>query len=108
MSFPMATAAATEPPLSLRTGKAIETEEDGPRMVCSNGKPNQGSVSQHREEISPTRGWIETIGEQGEPLIYVDWDGPDDPANPRNWNPKVKWCLSAVRHSLVPIPGIYL
>lgn len=23
--------------------------------------------------------------------IIVDWDGPDDPANPVNWSPGLKW-----------------
>ncbi|KAK9894249.1 MFS general substrate transporter [Cystobasidium minutum MCA 4210] len=33
---------------------------------------------------------------KGEQLIYVGWNGPDDPANPRNWSPKRKWFLSVI------------
>lgn len=29
-------------------------------------------------------------------LIYVGWDGPDDPANPRNWTHTRKWTLSII------------
>merc|ERR1712093_341683 len=29
-------------------------------------------------------------------LIYVGWDGPDDPANPRNWSQVKKWYLSII------------
>ncbi|TFY69980.1 hypothetical protein EVJ58_g103 [Rhodofomes roseus] len=28
-------------------------------------------------------------------VIVVDWDGPDDPANPRNWSTKKKWAAAA-------------
>ena len=30
----------------------------------------------------------------------VDWDGPDDPANPLNWSKKVKWSLIALLSSM--------
>lgn len=33
-------------------------------------------------------------GEEIDPDV-VDWDGPDDPANPQNWTPKKKWCMIA-------------
>ncbi|GAA5951045.1 hypothetical protein JCM3765_004662 [Sporobolomyces pararoseus] len=28
--------------------------------------------------------------------IFVDWDGPDDPANPFNWSRRRKWVISSV------------
>ena len=34
-------------------------------------------------------------GEETDPTI-VDWDGPDDPANPMNWPEGRKWGLIAV------------
>lgn len=30
----------------------------------------------------------------------VDWDGPDDPQNPRNWSEKLKWGNIAVIASI--------
>ncbi|KAK9894773.1 MFS general substrate transporter [Cystobasidium minutum MCA 4210] len=33
---------------------------------------------------------------KGVELIYVGWNGPDDPANPRNWSHKKKWIITAV------------
>ncbi|EMC91426.1 hypothetical protein BAUCODRAFT_327165 [Baudoinia panamericana UAMH 10762] len=33
--------------------------------------------------------------EEQDPNI-VDWDGPDDPANPQNWSPRKKWSNIAV------------
>ncbi|KAF8836360.1 MFS polyamine transporter [Paxillus ammoniavirescens] len=29
-------------------------------------------------------------------ILIVDWDGPDDPQNPRNWSFKRKWAATAV------------
>ncbi|KLO06430.1 MFS polyamine transporter [Schizopora paradoxa] len=31
-----------------------------------------------------------------EDVIIVDWDGPDDPCNPRNWSYKKKWASTAI------------
>ncbi|KZT02454.1 MFS polyamine transporter [Laetiporus sulphureus 93-53] len=28
-------------------------------------------------------------------ILIVDWDGPDDPANPRNWSTRTKWAAAA-------------
>uniref|UniRef100_A0A0K3CDZ5 BY PROTMAP: gi/472587111/gb/EMS24610.1/ MFS polyamine transporter [Rhodosporidium toruloides NP11] gi/647394703/emb/CDR35936.1/ RHTO0S01e10528g1_1 [Rhodosporidium toruloides] n=1 Tax=Rhodotorula toruloides TaxID=5286 RepID=A0A0K3CDZ5_RHOTO len=29
-------------------------------------------------------------------VVWVDWDGPDDPANPLNWSRRRKWVISSV------------
>ncbi|TCD61996.1 hypothetical protein EIP91_007636 [Steccherinum ochraceum] len=29
-------------------------------------------------------------------VLVVDWDGPDDPANPKNWTFKRKWVVTAI------------
>lgn len=50
-------------------------------------------VDSHKHEHEP-----ETIGATEDPNI-VDWDGPDDPANPRNWS-KRKKMLNVVLVSL--------
>jgi len=39
------------------------------------------------------------ITPKGIEVIYVGWDGPDDPASPRNWKPMRKWILSIVGFS---------
>jgi hypothetical protein len=36
------------------------------------------------------------ISGKGEQLIYVGWNGKEDPANPRNWSIKKKWIITAV------------
>ncbi len=32
--------------------------------------------------------------------FLVDWDGPDDPENPKNWSEKLKWGNIAVVASI--------
>ncbi|BGP52748.1 hypothetical protein JCM8202v2_000304 [Rhodotorula sphaerocarpa] len=34
--------------------------------------------------------------EAPEDVIWVEWDGPDDPANPLNWSKRRKWLISSV------------
>ncbi|KAJ3904032.1 MFS polyamine transporter [Lentinula edodes] len=40
----------------------------------------------------------EVIDEDGESerTIVVDWDGPDDPSNPKNWTFRRKWAATAI------------
>lgn len=35
-------------------------------------------------------------GTSAEQQIYVDWDGSEDPSNPRNWSSRKKWSISSV------------
>lgn len=34
-----------------------------------------------------------TSEEEEDEEYTVDWDGPADPANPRNWSPRKKWAI---------------
>ena len=38
----------------------------------------------------------------------VDWDGPDDPANPMNWSEKLKWGNVAVISSITFLTYVHL
>jgi hypothetical protein len=53
-------------------------------------------TDKEREKLPPFCDVKKIISGRGEQLIYVGWNGPDDPANPRNWKPKTKWFLSVV------------
>lgn len=53
-------------------------------------------TDEDREKAPPFCDMKKIISGKGEQLIYVGWNGPDDPANPRNWKPKTKWALSVV------------
>jgi multidrug resistance protein len=39
-------------------------------------------------------------------VITVDWDGPDDPENPKNWSFKSKWAITAVVSSFTFISPV--
>lgn len=53
-------------------------------------------TDEEREKAPPFCDMKKIISGKGEQLIYVGWNGPDDPANPRNWSPRRKWFLSVV------------
>ena len=58
--------------------------EHGPE-TCPEGVP---------EMIEPLTEGIQESSQQKDENIdgcLVDWDGPNDPANPMNWSPKFKW-----------------
>ena len=55
----------------------------------------KGNRSKDLEKATPTsvipeKDAVEATATEQDPNL-VDWDGPDDPANPINWSPKLKW-----------------
>ena len=58
--------------------------------------------SVHEPERDLEKAGIETTAEEQEPHDpnIVDWDGPDDPANPVNWSMAAKWSNIAVLSAL--------
>ncbi|KAG6910339.1 hypothetical protein DXG01_011407 [Tephrocybe rancida] len=64
------------------------------------------------DETSPTP----TLDDKGEPAplneaspndaLLVDWDGPDDPANPKNWPYRRKWAATIVVSSFTFISPV--
>ncbi|TFY54475.1 hypothetical protein EVG20_g9687 [Dentipellis fragilis] len=44
--------------------------------------------------------------EEDEEVIIVDWDGPEDPANPKNWTIREKWIATAFASSFTFISPI--
>lgn len=49
-----------------------------------------------RNKAPPFCEMQKVLSGKGVELIYVGWNGPDDPANPRNWSHKKKWIITAV------------
>lgn len=39
---------------------------------------------------------VSTDSEKGKEVVLIDWDGPDDPANPRAWTPARQWVATIV------------
>ncbi|KIJ26679.1 hypothetical protein M422DRAFT_191922 [Sphaerobolus stellatus SS14] len=49
---------------------------------------------------------ISTSSEDTHGYIYVDWDGPQDPANPRNWSSSRKWFISSFGFIFLTLVGV--
>ncbi|KAF8329257.1 MFS polyamine transporter [Amanita rubescens] len=46
--------------------------------------------------MDPIHSKVEEAHRPSDDTIFVDWDGPDDPANPLNWTFKKKWISTIV------------
>ncbi|CCL98322.1 uncharacterized protein FIBRA_00316 [Fibroporia radiculosa] len=83
----MATATPTHPPL-------LPTESDVPSLA-----PGSYDIEKQREgpvHISSQSEYETVVSEfQQSDTVIIDWDGPDDPLNPRNWSTRKKWAAAA-------------
>ncbi|KAJ3019390.1 hypothetical protein NUW54_g94 [Trametes sanguinea] len=49
------------------------------------------------EDTTTLRAEVTSCAPKDNPDIYiVDWDGPDDPENPKNWTVRKKWAVTLV------------
>ncbi|KAF8066548.1 MFS polyamine transporter [Lyophyllum atratum] len=53
-----------------------------------------------------THGATDGATEESNDLILVDWDGPKDPANPKNWSYRRKWAATLVVSSFTFISPV--
>lgn len=53
--------------------------------TISNGTICDGKAAQHNAGLEPG-----AVKPHTEKLDMIDWDGVDDPANPRNWKGSIK------------------
>lgn len=53
-------------------------------------------TDEERGKAPPFCEMQKVLSGKGEQLIYVGWNGAEDPANPRNWSLKRKWIITAV------------
>jgi len=71
-----------------------------PRCQCTSNVEVLGEkldiTDEEREKAPPFCEMKKIISGAGFELIYVGWNGPEDPENPRNWEPARKWGLSVV------------
>lgn len=74
--------------------------------TASDTKPIDASANHEANLEKGQAATIEKADEVNADPDIVDWDGPDDPANPQNWSPAAKWgniaVLSAITF-LVPL-----
>lgn len=65
---------------------------------------NNWKVAPEDQAKAPQTNMKRMITPKGE-LIYVGWDGPDDPADPRNWTPFRKWTISICLYTFTASVG---
>ncbi|EMD32337.1 hypothetical protein CERSUDRAFT_161702 [Gelatoporia subvermispora B] len=53
-------------------------------------RPPEADVVEYQEDLSPSEGRTNTL-ESDSNVYIVDWDGPDDAQNPKNWRKNEKW-----------------
>ncbi|EIW62246.1 MFS polyamine transporter [Trametes versicolor FP-101664 SS1] len=61
----------------------------------STGNLDEGQVPQAEDGAEKT-GDISTSGSEAPSVLIVDWEGPNDPANPKNWSAGQKWAITLV------------
>ncbi|KAI9710403.1 MAG: hypothetical protein M1812_007439 [Candelaria pacifica] len=83
-------------------------EETAPQRISSTGSRSSKDLNHHmnmdrdpeKDAVAHSRSSGDTIvdksGQSARDPNIVDWDGPDDPANPLNWSNKLKWGNIAV------------
>ncbi|KAK1963933.1 major facilitator superfamily transporter [Colletotrichum sublineola] len=67
---------------------AQESQSPEPSPPKHDDVPEAEKQEQHDASTAPANGV--RVAEESDPNV-VDWDGPDDPANPLNWSPLKKW-----------------
>ncbi|KAF2202184.1 putative MFS multidrug transporter [Delitschia confertaspora ATCC 74209] len=90
----------TEPDDSESTSSDDEEDSDSSEepgtAVAENrmGIPDERDVETPRPELEKRRS-LRSIRSRNDPNL-VTWDGPDDPANPKNWSMKRKWAATLI------------
>jgi multidrug resistance protein len=80
--------------LNEKESEAYQQGQDADTFIADPEKGAQSqALSTHTDERTLSAG-TPAQDEAREPNI-VDWDGPDDPANPLNWPAKKKWSIIA-------------
>ncbi|KZT11969.1 MFS polyamine transporter [Laetiporus sulphureus 93-53] len=58
------------------------------------GEPSDDSKPELGQNVATESAALEQEGE--DEVTVIDWDGPDDPENPRNWSYNKKWAATAI------------
>ncbi|KAH9945465.1 MFS polyamine transporter [Epithele typhae] len=53
-------------------------------------------VEGHEDDKKMSKERVEDSQESDPSVLIVNWDGPDDPLNPKNWSSRKKWAATAV------------
>lgn len=74
------------------------SHQDGDKSKNANSKGQEGahSNSGNDDDDDSEEGRPRGNPDESKDPNQVDWDGPDDPANPQNWSKTRKWTLTAL------------
>ncbi|KIM38559.1 hypothetical protein M413DRAFT_20020 [Hebeloma cylindrosporum] len=99
------------PTTTLRT--SIPTHSNHTLTETDVAKVNEKNIPEPQGEVEPGRsrrtdGGSEHTTEDGdsEDVFWVDWEGPDDPDNPKNWSYRKKWAATLVVSSFTFISPV--
>lgn len=76
-------------------GPPVESEKKDDRRSSSSSSSNGDAAQEKDVEKGGAEATAEEAEEPRDPNL-VDWDGPEDPANPYNWPAKKKWANIAI------------
>ncbi|KAL2052844.1 hypothetical protein ABVK25_006783 [Lepraria finkii] len=109
-SAPPLVLASTAVPSSSHPEKLSSTTPEAGNMSSMSDAPPKASPDLEKETMetdlevgtrsSSSSNKEEDTQQAGSDPNIVDWDGPDDPANPMNWSEKLKWGNVAVISSI--------
>lgn len=79
--------------------KGLDDSSDPTRLSLSETADDTRPQSPH-DQVADS----EPAVPYGPQSVIVDWDGPQDPEHPQNWNLRYKWCITMV---MVRNPTLY-
>lgn len=88
-------------PLSSAVSTASSHTHVEPDPQHPHHSPHDDSKSQEKQGEPVARRQSVFALEPEDDEYLVDWDGPDDPANPLNWNTRKTWGVTAIAGVLI-------
>ncbi|KZT75016.1 MFS polyamine transporter [Daedalea quercina L-15889] len=82
------------PALDAPNAASAPAYEQEQTRSCDSGREGTLDASHDEPEKSSQQPMSEKQVSSDDGVIVVDWDGPDDPANPRNWSSNKKWAAA--------------
>lgn len=70
------------------------------------GSVGDTSIDTEKQHVVVNDGLVK-VQDPSDPNV-VDWDGPDDPANPQNWTSKKKWINTGLLASMTFVTYVVL
>ncbi|GBE84877.1 MFS polyamine transporter [Sparassis latifolia] len=89
------------PSLRVEPGATSETPTlhgDEDVELSPSDVPPRSEEAQHKSKVDGGDARRESVEspDDDQDVLIIDWDGPDDPQNPKNWSYKRKWAATAI------------